>query len=150
MKKQFAARWVPVLTFGFLALLAAPTLSEEEGKKSSRTSMSTALSKTHVFTLTLEEDGQKYDFSLALASRHFTMNLGEKNIRLRGQLWQQEDGREMLDYTLEFTQWVSQDSGGRQRSGSTWRGSAYLRDGQLVEIVRFLNGSFSVELSALR
>jgi hypothetical protein len=110
--------------------------------------MAMALPKTHSVTLTLKEGGETYAFSMMVASRHFAMNLGDKNIALRGRLWNGEGGSQLLDYTLEFTQWVSGPETGKQRRGSTWNGSTHLNNGVPVEIATFLNGSFTVSLEA--
>ena len=141
---------VAVLALTLLAvwspLAAAAGDKDDEGSRSSKM---TALSETHRLTLTLTEKGQDYAFSMTVASRHFSMHLGDKNIALRGRLWQDSSGRELIDYTLEFTQWVVADDSASTRRGSTWNGSAHLQAGRTVKIADFLDGSFSIRLDEL-
>jgi len=132
-----------------LSIFMLPALAEEEGEKTPpQESISRALPATQLLTLRLFEGGETHAFTMTVASRNFSMSLGEKNISLRGRLWEHGDGDRILDYTLEFTQWIDGQPG-KQRSGSTWNGSTYIEDGKPVEIVRFLNGAFSLELKTL-
>ena len=100
--------------------------------------------------ITLIEGGETYAFSMTVASRHFSMNLGDKHIAFRGRLWQGQGGGELLDYTLEFTQFVKGQETLEHRRGSTWNGSTHLQSGKPVEIATFLNGSFTVRLETQR
>ena len=136
----------PVLILCLVGLPA--TLAAEDGDKPKSTP-GTALPLTHRFTLTLVEGDDSSVFSQTVASRNFSMHLGEKNIAFSGRLWSLADGRQMLEYSLELTQWVDSEAGGRQRRGSTWKGSTHLETGQAVEVVRFLSGSFALQIDAL-
>ncbi len=132
-----------------LNLTFSPVLAAgEKEDEAANSSMTMALPETHVLTLTLIEGGETYAFSMTVASRHFSMNLGDKHIALRGRLWQGPGGGELLDYTLEFTQFVKGQETLEHRRGSTWNGSTHLRYGEPVEIATFLNGSFTVRLNA--
>lgn len=151
-KEQFVNRRILFILFLPLILLSltlSPVLvageKEDEGANSS---MAMALPKTHKLTLTLVEAGETSSFTMTIASRHFSMNLGDKHIALRGRLWQGPGGGELLDYTLEFTQFVKVQETLEHRRGSTWNGSTHLRSGEPVEIATFLNGSFTVRLEA--
>ena len=130
-----------------MSLIFSPTLvAGEKDDEGARSAMTMALPETHVLTLTLIEGGESYAFSMTVASRHFSMNLGDKHIAFRGRLWQGQGGGELLDYTLDFTQFVKGQETLEHRRGSTWNGSTHLRSGKPVEIATFLNGSFTVRL----
>ena len=132
-----------------LSIFMLPAMAEEEGEKPPvQDSMSRALPATQLLTLRLFDGGETHTFTMTVASRNFSMSLGEKNVSLRGRLWEHGDNGQILDYTLEFTQWIDGQTG-KQRSGSTWNGSTYIEDAKPVEIVRFLNGAFSLELKTL-
>ena len=141
---------VAVLALTLLAVWSPLTVAagdkEDEGSRSSKMM---ALPKTQRLTLTLTEKGQDYAFSMTVASRHFSMHLGDKNIALRGRLWQGPSGSELIDYTLEFTQWIDAEDGAGTRRGSTWNGSAHLQTGRTLEIADFLDGSFSIRLDEI-
>lgn len=138
-----------LLLLACLLLMATqPSLLLAGSDDAEHQSKTMALPATHLFTLTLTEGGATHTFSMTVASRHFSMNLGEKNIAFRGRLWDGERGRQLLDYRLEFTQWIEGDQG-KQRRGSTWNGSAHLDSGKPVEIATFIAGSFTVELETL-
>ena len=72
-----------------MSLIFSPTLvAGEKDDEGARSAMTMALPETHVLTLTLIEGGESYAFSMTVASRHFSMNLGDKHIAFRGRLWQ--------------------------------------------------------------
>ena len=139
----------PVLALTVLGLFGATiAIAGDTEPDTNQSSMTMALPQTHLLTLTLSEGGETFAFSMTVATRHFSMNLGEKSISLRGRMWQGEGDTQLLDYTLEFTQWVKGSENSRQRSGSTWNGSTHLTVGRPVEIATFLGGSFSLRLDA--
>ena len=145
MNRRHLAAIVPLILCLGLAPLVAAAADEEK----SNSTPGTALPTTHRFTLTLVEGDETSDFSITVASRNFSLSLGEKNVAFTGRLWKLADGRDLLEYSLDYTQWIDLEEGGRQRRGSTWRGSAYLENGRPVEVVNFLSGSFSLRIDAI-
>ena len=108
-----------LLTLTLLPWLS-PSLFAADKHQESSPAKTMALPTTHKLTLTLEEKGETFSFSMTVASRHFAMNLGEKDIAFRGRLWQSPIASgELLDYTVEYTQWVDGPETGNQRRGST-------------------------------
>jgi hypothetical protein len=135
------------LVFTLLALLfgvTAQAQTDRPEKDCAASDPTAPLAATKLLTLVLDEKDQTASFSMTVASRRFSLALGDRNIRLRGELRQVDRGREILDYTLQFTRMEIDEDGIRQRIGNEWRGSTFLSDDRTVEIATFLDGSFSL------
>lgn len=133
-----------------VAAVADPPLgASETSHEAKSTGASPALAQAYVLTLSLHEAGESSEFSMTIATNDlFSMSLGDKSIAFRGRILPLTDGKEIVEFTLEFSRLV-EEGGPPRRRGSTWKGSAPFSEGRGIEIVTFLGGSFSLRFDAL-
>jgi hypothetical protein len=126
-----------------------PLGASETSREAEDAGASTALAQACIITLSLDEGGESSEFSMTVATTDvFSMNVGDKNIAFRGRIRPLADGKDVVEFTLEFSR-VVEEGGPPRRRGSTWKGSAPFSEGREIEIATFLGGSFSLRFDAL-
>ena len=122
-------------------------LDETDNEKALGMANARALPDTYRIALTYEEGGESLEFSTVTAMRHFSLAPPERRIRFRGRLWLQEDGRELLDFSVELGQQIAQVGSDEvvSRDGN-WAGSTYVEPGRPIKIVENPNSTITVTL----
>jgi hypothetical protein len=142
MKTRFSLACLAVLSC--MLAVAARAANDSESEPAAQKVL--ALPATELFTLTLVEDGTTHEYSMTVAARHFSLNLGDKEVSFRGRIWQHPaDAHRLLEFTIEYHRWVDAEPG-RRRVASAWSGSTELAGKGPIDIVRFPRGAFSVRL----
>ena len=142
------------LILAVLTLATALAADPEEtfDTKSVQAHNARALPDAFLVTLSLEEGDQTYEFATVTASRRFTLAPPERRLDFHGNISLQQDGRELLDFTVEFQQRFprADDAGGGSftRVG-TWRGSTYVDTDREIQIIRNPGSSLTVSLGKL-
>ncbi len=124
-----------------LGLIAGPTMPSVESVPSP--SKHLALPDSYRITLALELNGSTREFSMLTAARHFAMEPPDVRLNFRGRLWQQDDGRELLDFVVELQHHVPDDENAHTRLGS-YTGSVYVELGKVVTIAESPYSKLSV------
>lgn len=117
-----------------------------EGSKSSQGKFD-ALPDAYLVTLALKLDGETREFSIATASRHFTVSPPDLRLDFRGRLWRQAEGRELLDFTAELQHRIPGEEN-HTRVGS-YSGSTYIQPGKRTEIAKSPYSTLSVVIKKL-
>ena len=139
---------VGVIAITTMLFAVGITLAQEEtGVKTQNTANAMALPDTYVVTVSLQDHGEAFEFSTVTAMRHFSLAPPDRQLRFRGRLWVQSDGRELLDFSVELGQQIAQKDGAAavSRNGS-WSGSAYVESGRSIKIVENPNSTITVNL----
>ncbi len=139
----------PLLFLTVLALIAPSSAPASD--KGTNEGEPDALSETRFITLVLDEGEESFEFStaVAVAGRPFSLTPLHHRLNLRAQFLVQKDGRELLDYSIEYQRFV-ETGGHRDLRTGNWSGSAYVEDGEAIEIARGPNYSFSVKIESRR
>ncbi len=142
---------IAVFALAALAPASAAFASEEVGaEKTQSQANAMALPNTYLITITVDDRGSSFEFSTVTAMRHFSLAPPDRQLRFRGRLWVQSDGRELLDFSVELGQQIAQKDGAAavSRNGS-WSGSAYVESGRPIQIVKNPNSTITVSLRRL-